>query len=108
MCYEYDIIVLALINLCKEYITMKEYEYIVLATDEIFSHMITSLICIENYKRSNLSDVFRSVFSMFNELRDDYRQVLKRSEGVDEEIINAQLKARCRCRREEVYNGLIN
>ena len=28
---------------------MKEYEYIVLATNEVFSHMITSTICLENY-----------------------------------------------------------
>lgn len=47
---------------------MKEYEYIILATDEIFSHMITSVICLENYRRDNLDGVFRNIFVMFNEL----------------------------------------
>ena len=41
---------------------MKEYEYIILAIDGIFSHMITSVICLENYRRDNLDGVFRNIF----------------------------------------------
>lgn len=86
---------------------MKEYEYIVLATDEIFSHMITSVICLENYKRDDLSGVFRNVFKMFNELREDYKRLSSNSQNVAEDILDAQLKTKCRYKREEILNGFI-
>ncbi len=86
---------------------MKEYEYIVLAIDEIFSHMITSVICLENYKRDDLSGVFRNVFKMFNELREDYKQLSNDSQNVPEDILDAQLKTKCRYKREEIFDGFI-
>ena len=54
---------------------MKEYEYMVLVTDEIFSHIITSVICLENYTRSDLSGAFRKLFSLYNELREEYYEL---------------------------------
>ena len=58
---------------------MKEYEYIVLATDEIFSHMIKSVICLENYHRDNLNGVFRNIFAMSNGLREDYKKGINKN-----------------------------
>lgn len=54
---------------------MKEYEYIVLATDEIFSHMISSIICLENYYNECIDNSFRNIFVEFNELRQDYKKM---------------------------------
>lgn len=86
---------------------MKEYEYIVLATDEIFSHMITSVICLENYRRDNLDGVFRNIFAMFNELRDDYKNTILLMENEDEEMQRACMKTKCRLKREKIFDGFI-
>ena len=85
---------------------MKEYEYIVLATDEIFSHMITSVICLENYRRDDLGGVFRKIFSMFNELRDDYKKS-NLGKDVSKDIQLACMRTKCRYQREKILDGYI-
>lgn len=88
---------------------MKEYEYIVEATNEIFSHMISSVICLENYKRSNdLKGSFRHIFHMFGELRQDYKECVEKndlSQNID--VLDAQLKMKCRIKREEIIKRYI-
>ena len=88
---------------------MKEYEYIVEATNEIFSHMISSVICLENYKRSDvLKGSFRHLFHMFGELREDYRKCMEEdslSQNID--IQEAHLKMKCRIKREEIMKRFI-
>jgi len=64
---------------------MKEYEYMVLVTDEIFSHIITSVICLENYTRSDLSGAFRKLFSLYNELREEYYELKRDVKEIPEE-----------------------
>ena len=86
---------------------MKEYEYMVLATDEIFSHIITSVICIENYTRWDLSGAFRNLFSMYNELREEYLALKENQEKVPEEIQDAQLILKSRQKREEIIESYI-
>ncbi len=88
---------------------MKEYEYIVEATNDIFSHMISSVICLENYKRSdNLKGSFRHIFHMFLELREDYQECVKENDpALGTEILDAQLKIKCRVKREEIIKRFI-
>ena len=86
---------------------MKEYEYIVLATDEIFSHMITSVICLENYHRDNLNGVFRNIFAMFNELREAYKNTILLMGNEEEELQRACMKTKCTCKREKILDGFI-
>ena len=86
---------------------MKEYEYIVLATDEIFSHMIKSVICLENYHRDNLNGVFRNIFAMFNGLREDYKNTILLMGNEEEELQRACMKTKCRCKREKILDGFI-
>lgn len=88
---------------------MKEYEYIVEATNEIFSHMITSMICLENYKRTNnLKGSFRHIFHMFHELREDYRKCVEEDRlSSCTDIQEAQLKMKCRIKREEIIRRFV-
>lgn len=88
---------------------MKEYEYIVEATNEIFSHMISSVICLENYKRTNvLKGSFRNIFNMFDELREDYRKCVEEGElEQNSDVLEAQLKMKCRIKREEIIKRFI-
>lgn len=84
---------------------MKEYEYMVLVTDDIFSHIITSVICLENYTRNDLSGAFRKLFAMYNDLRDIYRNV--KEDGTTEEIQDAKLLFMSKCKREEIIESYI-
>ncbi len=85
---------------------MKEYEYIVLATNEIFSHMISSVICLENYYNESIDNSFRNIFAAFNELRDDYKEHMSMA-GDDERMQLAKFRMRCRHKREEILESYI-
>lgn len=87
---------------------MKEYEYIVLATDEIFSHMISSIICLENYYNESIDDSFRNIFVEFNELRQDYKKNVDAGLHDGEQKMQlAKYKMRCRHKREEILESYI-
>lgn len=82
---------------------MKEYEYIVEATNEVFSHMISSVICIENYRRTDRPrGAFRHIFHMFNEFREDYKENAESDNMENNDLQEAKLKAKCRIKREEI------
>lgn len=87
---------------------VKEYEYIVLATNEIFSHMISSVICLENYYNQNIDNSFRNIFRFFNELREDYKVHIASEVDVDGERMQlAKFRTRCRYKREEILTSFI-
>lgn len=87
---------------------MKEYEYIVLATDEIFSHMISSIICLENYYNESIDDSFRNIFVEFNEIRQDYKKNVDAGLHDGEQKMQlAKYKMRCRHKREEILESYI-
>lgn len=87
---------------------MKEYEYIVLATDEIFSHMISSIICLENYYNECIDNSFRNIFVEFNELRQDYKKNVDAGLHDGEQKMQlAKYKMRCRHKREEILESYI-
>lgn len=87
---------------------MKEYEYIVLVTDEVFSHMISSVICLENYFNESIDNSFRKIFTMFNEIRKDFKQNFQQDVGIiDESLEIAKFKIKCRSKREEILQGYI-
>lgn len=83
---------------------MKEYEYIVLATNEIFSHMLSSVICLESYYNDSMDNSFRNIFVIFNQLREDYR---KNSKNDDELMEIAKFKIKCRYKREEILRSYV-
>lgn len=84
---------------------MKEYEYIVLATNEIFSHMLSSVICLESYYNDCIDNSFRKIFTMFNDLREDYKNFS--GDDLDETLKSAKYKIKCRCKREEILKSYI-
>ncbi len=87
---------------------MKEYEYIVLATNEIFSHMISSVICLENYYNESIDNSFRNIFVAFNELRKDYKTHMSvELDSEDERMQLARFRTRCRHKREEILESYI-
>lgn len=87
---------------------MKEYEYIVLATDEIFSHMISSVICLENYYNDSIDSSFRSIFTAFKELRGDYEKYVSANpNGRDDKMELAKFRMKCRYKREEILRSFI-
>lgn len=83
---------------------MKEYEYIVLATNEIFSHMLSSVICLESYYNDSIDNSFRNIFAIFNQLREDYRE---NSENDDELMQIAKFRMKCRYKREEILRSYV-
>lgn len=87
---------------------MKEYEYIVLATNEIFSHMISSIICLENYYNECIDNSFRNIFVEFNELRQDYKKNVDAGFHDDKQKMQlAKYRMRCRHKREEILESYI-
>lgn len=84
---------------------MKEYEYIVLAIDEFMSHFVTKTICLENYYDEDYAEDFKSIFKMFCELRDEYRNIYNQSDIKPIDI--AKIKAEFRFKREEILNDFI-
>lgn len=89
---------------------MKEYEYIVLATNEVFTHLITSAICLENYFNDSNEGAFRNTFTMFNEFRMDYKETIKNAEvrNHDEvQLESARFKVKCRILREEIIKSFV-
>lgn len=87
---------------------MKEYEYIVLATNEVFSHMITSTICLENYYNDTIEDAFRNIFTMFNKFRVDYKENMKDiSDSKALQLESARFKTKCRIKREEILKSFV-
>lgn len=86
---------------------MKEYEYIVLATNEYLSHLVAATICMENYHSGeNFSKFFMKLFYMFDELRKDFSKRYANSE--DEELLIAKAKTEFRISRENALKDLIN
>lgn len=86
---------------------MKEYEYIVLATNEYLSHLVAATICMENYHSGeNFSEFFKKLFFMFDELRNDFSKRYTSSE--DDEILIAKAKTEFRISRENALKNLIN
>lgn len=84
---------------------MGEYEYIVLATDEILSHFVAKTICLENYNDEiSYSEDFKLVFKMFGNLKQDYD---KRYCNSTEIMDVAKIKAEFRLRREEILKDFI-
>lgn len=87
---------------------MKEYEYIVLATDEIFSHMVSSVICMENYYNETIGNSFRKIFAAFNELRSEFKAHTRvNSEPEDDAMENAKYCMKFRHKREEILRSYI-
>lgn len=87
---------------------MKEYEYIVLATDEIFSHMVSSVICLENYYNESIDNSFRNIFAAFNELRGEYKEhIYANSDADDDTMENAKFRMKFRHKREKILRSYI-
>lgn len=87
---------------------MKEYEFMMLAVDEIISHDIAAVICMENYKNCYLPRGFRKAFDLFCEFRMDYERNKDEMQNEEKERMTvAKLQAECRLRRQEILKGFI-
>lgn len=89
---------------------MKEFEYIVLATDEVFSHIITSVICMENYYNDTSENGFRTIFTLFNNFRMDYKDNMEHVDFNNRkalEVEAARFKIKCKKKREDILTSFI-
>lgn len=81
---------------------MRDYEHMLVALDEVISHDVAEIICMENYKDCYLPKGFRKVFDLFCEYREDYesnKDKYQNEETKEMEFIKFQ--ASCRIRKEE-------
>lgn len=81
---------------------MRDYEHMLVALDEVISHDVAGIICMENYKDCYLPRGFRKVFDLFCEYWEDYesnKDKYQNEETKEMEFIKFQ--ASCRIRKEE-------
>lgn len=87
---------------------MNEYEFMMLAVDEVISHDIAAVICMENYKNCYLPRGFRKAFDLFCELRKGYEQNKEILQDEEKETMAvARLQTECRIKREEILSKFI-
>lgn len=80
---------------------MKDYEHMMIATEEFICHDIAAVICVENYHGKSIPKAFRNVFDIFSLYREDFEQNKERYENdyIDDKI---QFQMRCRKKKEEM------
>lgn len=85
---------------------MKEYEYISLTVDELFSPLVTSCICLENLGDKDAGKNFRFMFTLFNKLRQEYQNEFS-DETIPEETQAERCKALCKIRKEGIFSDYL-
>lgn len=88
---------------------MRDYEHMIVAIDELISHNVSGIICMENYQNCYFPNGFRKVFDSFCKIREDYEK--KREKYLDEktEIIErAKFQAKCREEKEILLRKYID
>ena len=88
---------------------MRDYEHMILAIDEVISHDVASIICMENYKNCYFPKGFRKVFDLFCEFRKDYetnKEVYQNEES--QNIVFTKYQAKCRYKKEILFKNFID
>ncbi len=87
---------------------MKDYEHMVLAIDELISHRVSGIICMESCRSCYFPKGFRKVFDSFCEIRKDYEdnQEIYSDESM-EMVEQTRFQAYCRQEQAEILNNFI-
>lgn len=88
---------------------MSDYEHMIIAIDEVISHNVAGIICMENYKNCYFPNGFRKVFDSFCEIREDYEK--NREKYLDEKtgfIERTKFQTHCRGEKERLLSEFIN
>jgi len=88
---------------------MQDYEHMMVAIDELISHNVVGIICMENYQNCYFPNGFRKVFDSFCEMREDYEK--NKEKYLDEKleaIERARFQAQCREKKEELLRKFID
>lgn len=88
---------------------MQDYEHMVLAIDELISHRVSGIICMESCRNCYFPKGFRKVFDSFCEIRRDYEE--NREKYLDEKkemVERARFEARCRQEKERILTSFID
>lgn len=83
---------------------MKEYEYVVIGTDEFLVDELVSVICQENFEGASYPHGFRRIFDEFRYLHEEYQKkqtVLDNPEHEDEE--RKQYTKACITKRDVMF-----
>lgn len=87
---------------------MKDYEHMIIAIDELISHNVAGIICMENYKNCYFPNGFRKVFDSFCEIRKEYEENREKYlEDGSLRIEKAKFQAECRKKKEELLRNFI-
>lgn len=87
---------------------MKDYEHMIVALDELISHDVAGIICMENYKNCSFPNGFRKIFDSFCEVRAEYEKNGKQyADETLENIEKAKFQARCREKKEDLLRAFI-
>lgn len=88
---------------------MHDYEHMMLAIDELISHNVAGIICMENYKNCYFPNGFRKVFDSFCEIREDYEKNREKYLNEESEIIErTKFQAQCREKKEKLLRDFID
>lgn len=87
---------------------MYDYEYMIVAVEELISHNVAGVICMENYKGCCFPNGFRKVFDSFCEVRDEYEKNREKYLDDSVEIVGkAKFQALCREKKEKIFKEYI-
>lgn len=87
---------------------MQDYDFMLTAIDEVISHEVAGVICMENYKSCYFPNGFRRIFDLFCEFWAEYeekREKFQNKETQKLEFLNFQ--AECRIKREKILEDFV-
>lgn len=87
---------------------MLDYEYMLMAIDEVLSHDVAGIICMENYHNCYFPNGFRKIFDQFWVFQKEYEHNKEKLQTeIAQEIEIAKFQARCCYQKEELLRNYI-
>lgn len=87
---------------------MRDYELMLMAIDEVISHDIAGIICMENYKNCYFPNGFRKAFELFCEFWKDYEANKEQLEGAQSQDMSVvKYRAKCCKKREDILKNYV-
>lgn len=87
---------------------MKEYEYMIIAIDEVICHDVAGIICVENYFDCYFPNGFRKVFDLFSDFREEYKDNKEKYQYEESLMETVKFQRRCRELREMILAKFID
>lgn len=88
---------------------MYDYEYLLVAIDEVLCHNVAAIICMENYKNCYLPKGFKKIFDLFCEFIDEHESHKKNTSQTEDELKLAMIKfqSECHIKQEDILKLFI-